>query len=435
MEVKFPLLFLERMKELLQDEYPAFLSSLAKPYYRSGRYNLLKCNTFPDDVKPWLFAKSPFCKNATYFKAGIKPITLASYRNGGFYMQEASASAVVGILNPQVGEYILDLCAAPGSKMTQIAECLNQKGVLVANEYNHARANTLLENSIRHGIQNAIILNEDTSKIATEMRECFDKVLVDAPCSGEGLFWKQVDAIKEWSLDNIKLCVKRQEIILENAYHCLRKGGDMVYSTCTFNKEENEEQILSLLAKHEDLELLPIEVNYGRSGFDPKHLTRRIFPMDGGSGHFIALLHKKGNSVRRNWSTITMNSVWQREVNNMLVDKYKYFYTWQNKLYAGNYPFLVTNKLKVLRQMVYVGEIKHQKLFYDHAFFMSSNFKQDLIIKINHDEFNHYIHGETLCKVYPKGYYAISYDNLIVGGVRSDGKQLKNIYPKVLRTR
>ncbi|QRG87325.1 hypothetical protein [Bulleidia sp. zg-1006] len=437
MGLDLPQEFLKRMQAMLGKEYDAFKEAYQKPYHRHARFNSLKVDDFPSDVRDWLLKRSPFCLNGAYLKEGIQPIQIASYRNGGFYMQEASASSVVALLNIQKGEYVLDMCAAPGSKSTQIGEYLKQEGLLVSNEYVSKRAMILLENIIRHGLQNAIVLNCDTKLLAQEFPSGFDKILVDAPCSGEGLFLKQESSVQEWSLDNISLCAKRQAEILENAYICLRKGGNLLYSTCTFAKEENEDQIAAFLKKHEDMELIPIEVNFGRPGFSPFPQTRRIFPMDGGSGHFMALLHKKGMETRRIWKTIpTKNEhFYQEEVNKLLHQPYRYFHEFQGKLYAGNELFLDSQSLRIVRQMICVGEIRNKRLIFDHHFFMASSLKKERKIDINEEQYQHYIHGDTLAILKPKGYYGVCYRGLVVGGCRSDGQQLKNLYPKAWRTR
>lgn len=437
MEIELPKDFLKRMEVMLGKEYDDFLKVYKKPYHRHGRFNSLKEKDFPLEVQDWILKRSPFCPNGAYFKEGIQPMRFASYRNGGFYMQEASASSVISLLKIQPGDYVLDMCAAPGSKTTQIGEYLQQEGLLVSNEYVSKRAMILLENIIRHGLQNALVLNCDTSLLAKEFPSGFDKIVVDVPCSGEGLFLKQEDSVQEWSLDHIAVCAKRQASILENAYTCLRKGGDLLYSTCTFAREENEDLIEAFLKKHADMELVPITVPFGRPGFSPFERTRRIFPMDGGTGQFMALLHKKGEETRHTWKTISTKkeSFFQKEVNALLKKPYRYFHEFRGKLFAGNNPFLDNQSLKIIRQMVYVGEIRTGRLILDHHFFMSSSLKKTCMIEINENQYRQYIHGETLSISKPKGYYGLSFDGLVVGGCRSDGQQLKNLYPKVLRTR
>lgn len=437
MGITFPKAFEERMKELLGQEYSDFLEAFEKPFLRSARLNPLKTTSIPEDLVPWIERKSPFCEQAYLLKEGVLPSQLASYKAGLFYMQEASASSVVPQMGIQPGDYVLDLCAAPGSKSTQIGEYLKQEGLLVANEFVAKRAPILLENVQRHGLQNAIVLQGDTKWIAKELESCFDRVLVDAPCSGEGLFLKDEQAKDQWSLENVSLCAKRQKEILENAYRCLRKGGYLMYSTCTFSREENEDQIVEFLRNHEDMEIVELDLPFGRRGFEPLPQTRRIFPMDGGSGHFMAFLKKAGQEKRREFPKVVLKKEhpFKKEVNALLEEPYRYFFEFQSKLMASNIGFLDSKNLKIMRQMVYVGEMKQDRLVLDHAFFMASKFKEERVIDVNEKEWEKVLHGETLRLSYPKGYYALRYQGAIFAGVRSDGQQLKNLYPKVLRLR
>ena len=209
-------------------------------------------------------------------------------------------------LKAQPGDIILDLCAAPGGKSTQIAAAMKGDGILICNEIHPARAKILSENIERMGIKNALVLNETPEHLSERFPGCFDKIMVDAPCSGEGMFRKNEEAGNEWSLDNVKLCADRQDGILDCAYEMLRPGGRMVYSTCTFAPEEDEGQVAAFLQRHPELTLADalgnVDYTFGsageanRTGGLPLDVSkvRRIWPCQGGEGHFMARLVKAG---------------------------------------------------------------------------------------------------------------------------------------------
>jgi NOL1/NOP2/sun family putative RNA methylase len=201
---------------------------------------------------------SGFAENSWIIRNDTKLGGTAAYLSGTLYPQEPSASLPVTALGIREGMRVLDLCAAPGSKSTQIAELLNHTGLLVCNEVVRKRSEVLRENIERHGISNAVVLNSTPAKIASSFGAWFDAVLVDAPCSGEGMFRKEADAVAMWSEENVLFCAKRQREILDEAAKCVKPFGTLVYSTCTFSEEENEENVLSFLASHPAFELVEI---------------------------------------------------------------------------------------------------------------------------------------------------------------------------------
>ncbi len=287
---------------------------------------------------------------------------------GFFYIQEPSASSAVTILDPKPGMKVLDMCAAPGSKSTQISEMLEQDGLLVANEIHPTRARVLLENIERCGSANTIVLNNDPQDISKAFPEFFDMVLCDAPCSGEGMFRKEDQAVEQWSLENVQACAVRQSCILDEAYKCLKPGGTMVYSTCTFAMEENEKCMLKFVQEHPDMHLVPIEVNFGRKAFDLGSHTdyaRRIFPMDGGEGHFIAKLHKDGEpteSTKKVMQSQPLPKEAKEFFDTFFVKQYPYYFVKNDKVYGGIQPFYEVGKCHLLRHQVFLGEIEKNLL-------------------------------------------------------------------------
>ena len=221
-------MYFTRMKELLQDEFDAYMDSLAKPLYRGLRINLKKADK---DEFNHLDKPSRFCKESYYVDKplGNHPLHIC----GCFYLQEPSASSAVEVLDVKEDDYVLDLCAAPGGKSTQIASHL-KNGYLVSNEIDSKRAQILLSNMERMGVKNMAVTNTSVDRLAKVFHNCFDKILVDAPCSGEGMIKKHDAALNHWSIENIKLCAARQKEILEYAYSMLKPNGILVYSTCTY---------------------------------------------------------------------------------------------------------------------------------------------------------------------------------------------------------
>ena len=293
---EFPREFLERMEKRLGDSFPAFLSSLSQPARKGLRLNTIKGGEALLSYLP-CEEKIPYTDCGYYvpscFKAGASPL----HHAGAVYVQEPSAMAPVCALPLRDGMRVLDLCAAPGGKSLQAAERIGETGLLVSNEIISARASVLLSNVERLGAKNTVVTSCDTSVLADAFPLCFDAVICDAPCSGEGMFRKENDAILMWSPENVARCALRQTEILENAARCVAPSGYLLYSTCTYSREENEENVLAFLCRHPDFSLVmpnaalcaasvPSEGSPEMRLFYP-HLTR-------GEGQFFALMVREG---------------------------------------------------------------------------------------------------------------------------------------------
>lgn len=241
MEDRLPPGFVRRMRALLGDGYPAFAASYRQPLRRGLRVNLLKCAPeglralFPLPLTPVPFSPAGFAVEGE-LRAGADPL----HHAGAYYMQEPSAMSAATVLDARPGERVLDLCAAPGGKSTQLAAAMGGRGLLWCNEYVRSRARILSQNLERCGVANAVVSSQDAPSLCDKLAGWFDAVLVDAPCSGEGMFRKDPDARGEWSEGNVKQCAARQDEILREAWRALRPGGTLVYSTCTFNRDEDE---------------------------------------------------------------------------------------------------------------------------------------------------------------------------------------------------
>ena len=298
--------FAVRMKDMLKEDYDAFLKSYENEKYQALRVNPLKAKDAAVEEKaPFSLTKVPWAAHGFYYDSADQPGKHPYHEAGVYYIQEPSAMAPAEYLEAKPGERILDLCAAPGGKSTQIGAALNGEGLLISNEIHPARAKILSENIERMGIRNAIVTNETPEHLSEIFVEYFDRILVDAPCSGEGMFRKNEDAMTEWSKENVTLCAERQDGILSHAASMLRPGGRLVYSTCTFAPCEDEQIISWLLRERPELSLISMEDYEGFSTGNPEwgdgnpQLKKcvRIFPHKmQGEGHFLALLQKEGTA-------------------------------------------------------------------------------------------------------------------------------------------
>ena len=317
--------FAERMRRMLGEDFEAFCASYEKPAHPSLRVNTLKltAEALPS-LAPFVGKAVPWQANGFYYPADgdVRPGKHPLHEAGAYYIQEASAMLPASLCPPTPGERVLDLCAAPGGKATQLAASLCGEGLLVANEIHPARASILSQNIERMGVRNAVVTNATPAELAARFPAFFDKIVVDAPCSGEGMFRKEADAVTMWSPENVSLCAARQAEILDEAASMLRPGGYLTYSTCTFAPDENEGAVLAFLTRHPEFEVVPssdpavvasraaglldggqpawVEGHEacGEAIFSSVKNTYRVFPHRcDGEGHFAALLHKRDEAV------------------------------------------------------------------------------------------------------------------------------------------
>lgn len=282
--IELPQRFKERMRAQLGDAAEDFFSSYNRSPYKAIRVNTLKIT--PEEFKkisPFALKPVPWEPNGFYVdeeKAG-KTILHAA---GLYYVQEPSAMSAAPLLQVKAGERVLDLCSAPGGKGTQLAQAMNGEGIIVLNDVNFSRAKILSQNVERMGITNAAVISESPEKLCEYFTGYFDKILVDAPCSGEGMFLKEESALREWSEENVLACANRQSLILDSAQKALKPNGLLVYSTCTFAREEDEEQVENFLKKYPCFKLLSM---------------KKLLPHEcEGEGHFVALMQKTEGEAR-----------------------------------------------------------------------------------------------------------------------------------------
>ncbi len=439
LEAALPLDFLKRMQVLLKDEYEDYLKAMEQDPYRAVRINLLRHDNTP--LSSFSMRPSGFAENSWLLEEKTPLGGTVEYLSGLIYPQEPSASLPVTALGIEKGMRILDLCAAPGSKSTQIAELLNHTGVLVCNEISAKRAEILKENIERQGIVNAVVLNSSPERIAETFSGWFDAVLVDAPCSGEGMFRKEADAVSMWSRENVLLCARRQKEILACAARCVRSGGTLVYSTCTFSEEENEQNVNWFLNTFEDFELVPVH-GKGHDGTEEiihRDYVRRVYPMDGGEGQFAARFLRKADAPDASELSALKGDPVPKEVRTFLetyVSKpFPYLYVRNGMVFGGTFPFIDCGKNRMIRHQTLLGKLKSGRFEPGHALVMNAYAGFQRYTELTMEELSAYRHGEALRHPSEKGWTAVGTGGHIIGLAKSDGMILKNHYPKSFRKR
>ncbi|MDO4322782.1 MAG: RsmB/NOP family class I SAM-dependent RNA methyltransferase [Lachnospiraceae bacterium] len=401
-----PQKFLERMEKVLGDEYDDFLQTYHEPRRFGLRVNTLKISV-EEFVKlaPFHLTRIPWIDNGFYYEKEDDPARHPFYYAGLYYLQEPSAMTPASILPVTPGEYVLDLCAAPGGKATALAAKLQGQGLLVANDISASRAKALLKNLEVFGVKNSFVANAVPLRLAQQFPETFDKILVDAPCSGEGMFRKDMANAKAWSLEKVEACARIQRDITRQAVTMLRPGGLMLYSTCTFAPEENEGTIAYLLQQCPDMELVEIPHQEGfargegrlldllkekntetsrelqeagvwekaageRSASELKKCVR-IFPHKmGGEGHFLALLKKKGELSGMHQRALPgggrLSKEEDRVLREFLKDVTSSIRIEQIEVRGGQAYFIpeppqIKGKIPFLRNGLYLGEIRKNR--------------------------------------------------------------------------
>ena len=434
-----PQAFCRRMQEQLGGEYEAFLACYDKPHLRGVRLNTLKCEEKTlRQALPFSIAPAPFSPLSYYVPEDVERLgSLPMHHAGALYVLEPSAASAVTALAPVPGERVLDLCAAPGGKSTQIAARLAGKGLLWSNEIVRSRANILLSNIERMGVRNAVVSSCRPDALCEGLAGFFDKVLVDAPCSGEGMFRRDERAVAEWSPEHVKACAVRQSAILNSAALALKEGGVLVYSTCTFSPEENEGVISSFLREHDDFELLDCGVSFGRPAALPQ--ARRILPMDGGEGHFVARLRRiSANGCVPSAYEYQKPSGAARACCELI---YREQPAGALEQIGENLLLLPLGLprmkgLGVLRAGVLLGT-SQKRVEPAHAAFMAActgELRAALDLPHDSPRLAAYLHGEEIeAPESLRGYVGVAVDGVTAGFGKCSGGRLKNRYPKGLR--
>lgn len=449
--------FLKRMEQMLGEEYPAFLQSYERQRAQALRFNPLK-GGIGDFLRkaPFTLRPVPWEPNGFYYGNMDAPGKHPYHEAGVYYIQEPSAMAPAAFLDAHPGERILDLCAAPGGKSTQIAVAMCGSGILVSNEIHPARAKILSENIERMGITNAMVTNESPKKLAERFESWFDRIMVDAPCSGEGMFRKNEEACEEWSPENVRLCALRQMEILDLAAGMLKPGGTLVYSTCTFAPEEDEGCVSSFLCRHSEFELCETKkypgMESGRADWIPEPVsglehTCRLFPHKlEGEGHFLAVLKKKGTVPEAFKGSC---GGYERPAAKKDLGEYPAFcrenlrempqgqiLRFGEQLYLAPEELPALKGLKVLRPGLHLGTLKKNRFEPSHALALALKPEQvwhTWELAADSQDARSYLSGQTFPAEGDKGWYLITVDGYSIGWGKLAGNMMKNHYPKGLR--
>ena len=423
--------FLERMKNQLGEEYEAFLASLERPRAVALRFNPLKGEA---PRLPFVGENVPWEPMGFYYDPYSRPGLHVFHEAGVYYLQEASAMAPVALLDPKPGERVCDLCAAPGGKTTQIAGRMMGEGFLLCNEINPKRSKILSRNIERMAVANALVTNEHPENLAKRFPEGFDKVLIDAPCSGEGMFRKEEAAVTDWSEETVAMCARRQAEILDSGAKMVRPGGRLVYSTCTFAPEEDELAVVAFLESHPEFEPEVVEAPWFVPSENGGH---RMWPHKLlGEGHFAAVLRKKGEGeaeytpvggekLPKQWVSFA------KELDIKLPEGKALMFGETLYWVPDGMPEL--SRLKVMRPGLELGTVKKDRFEPAHALALwlkTCRNVQDY--PADSGEMEKYIHGDVVPSEV-KGWCLVTAEGYSIGWGKGDGRVLKNHYPKGLR--
>lgn len=446
--------FIEQMKSMLGQETTAFLDSYDKPRTQALRLNSLKLKE--EHIEPiaqqFQLKKVPWCNTGYYYNSQVRPGKHPYHTAGLYYIQEPSAMSAIELLDPQPYETVLDLAAAPGGKTTHMAEKMKDTGLLVSNEIHNGRARILAENVERIGLTRTVVVNATPDELSARFPEVFDRIMLDAPCSGEGMFRKDLEAINEWSPSSVQMCAARQWDILQEAYKMLKPGGHLAYSTCTFNRQENEDTVERFINEYKDMEWVR---------------TERIWPHQSeGEGHFVALLKKKATGGRAERTFGEQPTSKPRKRGEKIADAgvtaaWAGYQEWAGTNLPGfslqpGRPLLYgealyylpeTSELKISdeqlkglktpRPGLHLGDWKRGRFEPAHALAMSAAPEQALLsydLPPDSTELQAYLRGETLTlDPLLQGWVMVTTRGYPVGWAKASNGQLKNKRPKGLR--
>lgn len=414
--MELPIAFETKMKEMLGADYEKYLASFEQDAHQGLRVNTAKISV--EDflkISPYSLKPVPWCKNGFYYEKNEKPAKHPFYFAGLYYIQEPSAMTTASLLPIEEGDVVLDLCAAPGGKSTELAAKLHGTGLLVTNDISNSRAKALLKNIEVFGVGNALVTSEPPNELAKRFPAFFDKILIDAPCSGEGMFRKQNNMTKAWESNGVDLFVGLQRSILKEAVTMLKPGGTIIYSTCTFSKEENEQSIEYLLSLDPALHLVELPMvegfdtghpEWGLTGKEELTKCRRLWPHRiEGEGHFVAMVRKEEDGSA---TPVTEYAFSEEKLSKEAID----FIT------SLNYPFDLSRMdvqkervfyipkqmpfvkgLRILRCGLYMGDMKKNRFEPSQSlamFLKASDFPNVVSLSVEDERVVKYLKGETI---------------------------------------
>ncbi|EMS69626.1 RsmF rRNA methyltransferase first C-terminal domain-containing protein [Ruminiclostridium cellobioparum] len=466
--MKLPEEFVNKMQVLMGEEFNSYLESYKKPRFYGLRVNTLKISV--DEflkISPFHLEPVPWTTDGFYYREGDNPGRHPYYYAGLYYIQEPSAMLPGAVIGVRPGDRVLDLCAAPGGKSVQMAAQMKGQGLLVSNDINAERVKALVKNIELCGVRNAVVLNDSPDKLAKNFEGFFDKIMVDAPCSGEGMFRKDEDAVKSWEKFKCEKCSCMQWDILQQVDKMLKPGGVILYSTCTFSPEEDEIMIERFMDQHPGgYELLEIPKTGGIEGgrrewsagkYDFSKAARLWPHKLNGEGHFAAVIRKLEHGTNGdndiNSPALQRDGSWEKAypvnsfedlgnfnrelaefINNSTTLSLKgYVFQKGNNFYHLPQACPDLSGLKVAKFGWYLGENSPKGFVPSHSLAVSMK-SEEMKRKINFGasdrETNSYLKGETLIDSGEKGYTGICVDGYTLGWAKQTGDMLKNLYPK-----
>lgn len=392
----------------------------------------------PFELEPSPYYSNGFRFTSPYAGKGKHPLHLS----GACYFQEPSAMSAITALDVRESDRVLDLCAAPGSKATALGEKC-PRGFLVANEIHPARAKILLSNVERMGLANTVVTHATPVELSAKLEGVFDKILVDSPCSGEGMFRKEPEVLTQWSEELVQMCAKRSAEILDEAAKMLRPGGRMVYSTCTFNTLENEQTILSFLERHPDFYVVESGIPAAGEGLMGLSKAARFYPDGSGEGHFVCAMQRAGDEIDTDYPRYPdkkMSADFAACIEQCIVDL--------PALFGGRSPVAIEQKdclwlvspdlprldgIHLLRAGVMAATRRGKICLPCHHLFTASPL-QSIKMKetVDTDRALAFLRGEEIDGA-GKGFTAVVWENLVLGFGKASGGKIKNHYPKGLR--
>ena len=451
---QLPEAFLKEMEQLLGDEYEAYIKSYEEAWKPGLRVNTLKI--MPEEFKNLSHLElTPvdWTEKGFYYEDTERPARHPFYYAGLYYLQEPSAMAPAAVLPVEPGDKVLDVCAAPGGKSTELAAKLQGKGMLVSNDISYSRARALLKNLELAGAENISVLSEEPGKLAAVWPEFFDKILVDAPCSGEGMFRREEDMVKDWVSRGPSYYSSIQREILEQAVAMLKPGGMMLYSTCTFDKREDEEQVLALLETYPEMEVVPLPRFAGACDSFGFTGAIRLFPHKiKGEGHFVVLLRKnadgqeakqgKGGKQTKAGKQAKIPAVLEKEPELKaflekcgIFEDPSRFMVREDSIYYLPENFEPAKGIRYLRTGLLVGTLKKGRFEPSQALAMAlspGTFEDCISFNRGDDRVIRYLKGETISlnegEKPRKGWVLVCVDGFALGFAKGNGMNLKNKY-------
>lgn len=455
--MQLPNAFKNKYQRLLGEEAPAFFTALNEESFSGFRINPLKPGK-PTATISQSTGKVPYVPTGYYGQVNGKSL---DHVTGWVYSQEPSAMYVGEVVDPQPGERILDLCAAPGGKSTHLISLMNDQGLLVANEIFRKRAQVLAENLERWGTRNTVVMNESPEELEKQFPQFFDRILIDAPCSGEGMFRKEPAGIEYWNPEYPAECANRQRKIIASAVKMLKPGGILVYSTCTFSPEEDEQNAGWILKNYPSMEMMEIDsypgMDHGRpewaDGNPELAKAVRLFPHHiKGEGHFIAKfkygdkveghsVKRKGRKKKKRQTSYSLSKEQQKlfcEFKDTVIPDYQpnHLVLFGDQLYDLPSGINQLDDLNILRPGLHLGTFKKRRFepSLALALFLHPD-KSEKTLEINEEQWRQYVHGDTIAveQELPNGWYLLVCAGHPCGLGKLVQKTVKNFYPKGLR--